>query len=98
MGGRFEVLKRVRVRRILAAPDVAAGKTDAKLVPTLPEGGALLAAGCTSRHPLQTGGVCAWFGDYSHNVSIPKIGVLADEHITAKAEGASDQTRAVPRV
>ena len=50
MTGRVEMLKRVRVRRILAASDMATGETYAKLVPLLPKRAAFLAAACARRY------------------------------------------------
>jgi hypothetical protein len=48
--GRVEMLKSVRVLRILAAPDMAAGKTYTKLVPLHPEREAFLAAARARRY------------------------------------------------
>ena len=52
MTGRIEVLQRMRVFRILAASDVTAGETNAKLVPLHSEREAFLTA-VRSRRYLQ---------------------------------------------
>ena len=50
MTGRVEVLQGVRVLRILAAPDMAAGETYAKLVPLHSKRETLLAAARAGRY------------------------------------------------
>ena len=50
MTGRVEMLQRVRVARILAASDMAAGKTYSKLVPRRAEREAFLATARARRH------------------------------------------------
>ena len=50
MTGRVEMLKRVRVRRILAAPSMATGKTYAELVPRRAKRETLLAAAPARRY------------------------------------------------
>jgi hypothetical protein len=50
MTGRVEMLKRVRVLRILAASDMTTGETYSKLVPLLPKRAAFLAAACPGRY------------------------------------------------
>ena len=52
MSGRVEMLKRVGVRRVLAAADMAAGEAHAKLVPLLAECNASLAAARMGRDLL----------------------------------------------
>jgi hypothetical protein len=60
MTARLEMLERMRVRRILAAPDMAARQADAKLVPLRADGEALLAAARMGGHRLH--GACMLAG------------------------------------
>ena len=50
MTGTVEMLKSVRVLRILAAPDMATGEAHTKLVPLHPKREAFLAAACARRY------------------------------------------------
>jgi hypothetical protein len=50
--GRFEVLERMSVFRVLAASDMTTGETDAKLIPLYPERKAFLAAVGARFHAL----------------------------------------------
>ena len=66
MTGGVEMLKRVRVRRILAASDMATGKTYTKLVPLLPKRAAFLTAACARRYLSNLAYMFAMIGHLWH--------------------------------
>ena len=66
MAARVEMLKRVRIRRVLAAPDVAAGETYAKLVPRRSERDAFFAAARPGRDLREACDVFTTLGHRGH--------------------------------
>jgi len=64
MTGRVKVLQSVRVLRILAASDMAAGQAYPKLGPLRPEREAFLTAARCRRHLLNLGYMFAMFGHW----------------------------------
>jgi hypothetical protein len=66
MAGRVEVLKRMCVRRILAAADMTTGKANAKFVPRRAKGEAFLAALAERRDLSNSAYMFATLGDGWH--------------------------------